>query len=273
MKQLLPALLLLLAAVAAGQPAGSQPVPQPAPQPRGCGFIAEVAGKVVLERDGKYYLLKGMEGLNCGETVRVLKGARAVYAECADNLKFEIPGPAIFTITAGKPAMKSGPMPAGVKVDPALCPFFLEQAVKRLKLPRVDADGNLPERQGSEIIYKPLEEYIFNGYLTEVKGEVYVSGPDVLRLTGELVPNEGMQVLTRRGSVAVMSCGEGRKYKLSGASLIRFNEIGKTPRVEFLRGQASAVEEINVEACYARRELILNNRGKSNTRATGIDGN
>ena len=48
---------------------------QSAEPARKCAFVSEVSGKAVLQRDGKYYLLQGMEGVYCGERVKVMAGA------------------------------------------------------------------------------------------------------------------------------------------------------------------------------------------------------
>ena len=264
-KRRLPALLLLVAVSVAGHPVYSQGEGQR------CAFIAEVSGKAVLGRGGKYYLLSGMEGAYCGEVVRVLPKAKVVVAECGDNLKFEIPGPAEFTIAPRKPVFKNGRAKNPVKIDPELCPFFLGQAFKKLRLPEVDAKGNIPpERVGTEIIYKPDAEYIFSGYISEIKGDVYLVSPEVLRVIGDMLPSEGTQLLSRdNGAYTIYSCGEGRKYRVEGSALVRFNETGKMPRVDFVRGQAAKVEDVDPDACWARQEALLN---QDNFKPAGLDG-
>jgi hypothetical protein len=267
-KRLLPALFLLVTISVAEHQVDSKDAGQK------CAFISEVSGKVLLQRNGKYYLLSGMEGTYCGEAVKVLPRAKAVVAECTNNLKFEIPGPAEFTVAPPKLVFKSGKAKTTTKIDPDLCPFFMEEAFNTLKMyPEVDANGNIPpERVGTEVIYKPNAVFPFNGYVADIKGDVYFAAPEVRKLTGDVVIWEGTQIFARTdGALSIYSCGQGKKYRVEGPAVIKFNETGSGPPVGFLRGKAPEAQPIDPEECWNKKEAMFES-GQENFKPVGLDG-
>jgi hypothetical protein len=265
--KLLPAVILLASVLMAGPEVHSQKARQK------CGFISEVSGKAVLQRGRKFYLVSGMEGVYCGELIKVFAGSRVVIATCASNTRSEVPGPAEFTVTAQTLVFKTGKPRNSSAINPDLCPFFMEQTFTNLARPEVDANGDFPggigEMTGSAIGMGPGSR--FYGYLTDIKGDVFFTDEPVQKVTGDVAPGEERVLVTQGSELSIHSCGEGKKYQVKGPALIQLrDEDGKKP-VTFLRGKAWKVEDIDGHECWVNKEAIWKS-DDDHTHRVGLDG-
>ena len=242
-----------------------------------CAFVSEVAGKAMVLNAGKYFRLTGMNGIGCGETIKVLPGAKVVLARCSNNTKVEIAGPAEFTVGPQQLTFKSGKEQNPTAVSPDLCPFFMAQAFQMLAVTEVDAQGNdLPrndERTGAIPAPCPPPAFSFNLYLTPVAGDVYFTWPEVTRIVGDVVPGADEILVAPGGELAINSCDEGKKYQVKGPAQIRFqpqNDKTKSP-VVFVNGKAGKVEKIDQKKCEVSRASV-STANPANAQPVGLDG-
>jgi len=265
-KRLLPILALAAMIFFTGRIYSKEPPPQ-------CAFVSEVSGKAVLARDGKFYLVSGMEGAYCGDVIKVMPGAKVVVADCGNNQKVEIRGPAEFSVEPKQLIFKKGKAGTSAKIDGELCPFFLDEAFAGPALAQVDPDGSNPEKYATFVVKDfsgtqwPAP---FSGYIAEIKGEVFLVRPQVLRITGKVVPHLEDQVLSRPdGGFSVYTCPEGKKYRVEGPALIQLtSDQAGNGTVKFLTGKAAKVEEIDREKC----RVSYNGGGGGELKPVGLDG-
>ena len=199
-----------------------------------------------------------------------------VVADCGTNVKSEITGPAEFTLEQGKLAFKQGKAGNSVKIDAELCPFFLGQAFDGPELAQVDADGSNPEKYATFVVksFEPNPIAItFHGAVSEIKGDVYFSAPRVLKITGDVVPDDGAQLYSRADAgLTIFSCGENKKYVVEGAASIRVaaDQPGTAP-VTFIAGRAARIEDLDPAKCEAVYKAALA-AGQANLKLVGLDG-
>ena len=265
LKKLLP-VVLLASVFAAGPEVHSEKARQQ------CGFISEVSGKAVLQRGSKFFLVGGMEGVYCGESIRVLAGSKVVIAQCATNTRSEIAGPAEFTVTARNLVFKTGAAKAAGALNADLCPFFMKETFANLHRPEVMANGEfrngIGEMYGSAVGMGPGPR--FDGYLTDIKGDVFFTDKPVQKVTGDVAPGAERVLITRDSELSLFSCHDGKKYQVKGPAVIQLREDEKKP-VTFVQGKAWKVEDIDGHECWANQEAIRK-AAVDNTHPVGLDG-
>lgn len=88
---------------------------------KACGFVSDISGKAQIERLGKKYDVKGLEGILETDVISVEKGSSIAINLCGMLKKSNIPGPAKTVIADCTPKLQSGKMGKQPAINGDLC--------------------------------------------------------------------------------------------------------------------------------------------------------